>query len=76
MRKKDYKQIFEQHAIPPDCYLIGQNFIMQQVKDPKYTSKLCKGFLLLKETQGFEEHEMAITVTRFEPNQAFMGRDL
>ena len=51
MRKEDYKQIFEQHAIPLDCHLIDRHFIMQQDKNPKHSSKLCKGFLLLKETQ-------------------------
>ena len=40
MRKEDYKQIFEQHAIPPCCHLIGRNFIMQQDKDPKHSYKL------------------------------------
>ena len=42
--------MLEQHAIPPGCHLIGRNFIMQKDKDPKQSSKLCKGFLLQKET--------------------------
>ena len=52
MRREDYKQILEQHAVLPGCHLIGQHFITQQDKNPKHLSKLCKRFLLLKETQA------------------------
>lgn len=52
MRKVDYKQIFEQHAMLSDCHLIGRNFIIQKNNDPKHSSKLYKGFLLQKETEG------------------------
>ncbi|XP_017790058.1 PREDICTED: uncharacterized protein LOC108572315 [Habropoda laboriosa] len=67
MKKEDYKQILEQHALPSGHQLIGRNFIMQQDNDPKHSSKLYKGFLLQKKTE-------ASTITGFEPDRIFVGR--
>ena len=66
MRKEDYMQILEQYAIPPGCHLISRNFIMHQNKDLKHSSKLRKGFLLLKETQGVLDNMKSLDLNPIE----------
>ena len=40
------------HAIPFGLRLVGPSFIFQQDNDPKHTSRLCKGYLTKKESDG------------------------
>ena len=52
MRKEDYRRILEHNAIPSGLRLIGEGFVMQQDNDPKHSSKLCRGYLEMKQTSG------------------------
>ena len=47
-----YHSILQQHAIPPGLHFGGPSFIFQQDNDPKHTSRLCKGYLTKKESDG------------------------
>ena len=42
----------QRHAIPCGQGLIGANFLLQQDKDPKHTSKLCKNYLGKTQSAG------------------------
>ena len=42
----------QRHAIPSGLRLVGRSFIFQQDNDPKHTSRLCKGYLTKKESDG------------------------
>ena len=44
--------ILQQHASPPGLRLVGPSFFIQQDNDPKHTSRLCKGCLTKKESDG------------------------
>lgn len=52
MKKEQYHNILQRHAIPSGVQLIGRNFVFQQDNDPKHTSKLCTYYLKLKEDIG------------------------
>lgn len=45
MRKEQYREILEAHAIPSGVRLIGNNFVFMQDNDPKHTARLCKSYL-------------------------------
>jgi len=45
MKKEQYRNILEQHAVPSGIRLIGKNFIFMNDNDPKHTSRLCKTYL-------------------------------
>lgn len=49
MKKVDYLNILQEHAVPSGLKIIGQGFCMQQDNDPKHSSRLCRGFLEQKE---------------------------
>lgn len=44
--------ILQRHSIPSGLRLVGPSFIFQQDNDPKHTSRLCKGYLTKKESDG------------------------
>ena len=44
--------ILLRYAIPSGLRLLGLWFVFQQEKDPKHTSRLCKGYLTKKESDG------------------------
>lgn len=52
LKKEQYHNILQRHAIPSGVQLIGRNFIFQQDNDPKHTSILCTKYLKLKEDIG------------------------
>ena len=52
LNQNGYHSILQRQAIPSGRRLIGANFIMQQDNDPKHTSKLCKNYLLKKQSDG------------------------
>ncbi|XP_073531794.1 mRNA-capping enzyme isoform X3 [Phyllobates terribilis] len=45
LNQHGYHSILQRHAIPSGLRLVGPSFIFQQDNDPKYTSRLCKGYL-------------------------------
>uniref|UniRef100_A0A3B3I9K8 Transposase Tc1-like domain-containing protein n=1 Tax=Oryzias latipes TaxID=8090 RepID=A0A3B3I9K8_ORYLA len=47
-----YHSILQRHAIPCGLGLVGPSFIFQQDNDPRHTSRLCKGYLTKKESDG------------------------
>ena len=47
-----WRDNLQQHSIPSDLHLVGPSFVFQQDNDPKYTSRLCKGYLTKKESDG------------------------
>ncbi|CAJ0940005.1 unnamed protein product [Ranitomeya imitator] len=52
LNQHDYHSILQRHAIPSGLRLVGPSFIFQQDNDPKHTSRLCKGYLTKKESDG------------------------
>lgn len=52
MKKEDYHQILQRHAIPSGNTLVGQGFWFQEDNDPKHSSNLCRNYLNVKEKQG------------------------
>lgn len=51
LNQHGYHSILQRHAIPSGLRLVGP-FIFQQDNDPKHTSRLCKGYLTKKESDG------------------------
>lgn len=51
MRKEDYLKILKEEMLPSGLSLIVRGFTFQEDNDPKYSSKLCREFLGLKEKQ-------------------------
>ena len=47
-----HHSILQQYAIPSGLGLVGLSFVFQQDNDPKHTSRLCKGYLTNKESDG------------------------
>jgi hypothetical protein len=47
-----YHSILQRFAIPSCLRLVGLSFVFQQDIDPKHTSRLCKGYLTKKESDG------------------------
>ena len=52
LNQHSYHSILHQHAIPSGLCLGGRSVIFQQDNDPKHTSRLCKGYLTKKESDG------------------------
>ena len=52
LNQHGYHSILQRHAIPSGLRLVGRSFIFQQDNDPKHTSRLCKGYLTKKESDG------------------------
>lgn len=55
MKKEQYHNILQRHAIPSGIQLIGRGFIFQQDNDPKHTSRLCADYLKGKKDNGVLE---------------------
>ena len=47
-----YHRILQRYAVPSGLRLVGLSFVFQQDNDPKHTSRLCKGYLTNKESDG------------------------
>ena len=52
LNQHGYHSILQRRAIPSGLRLVGPSFIFQQDNDPKHTSRLCKGYLTKKESDG------------------------
>ena len=52
LNQHGYHTILLRYAIPSDLRRVGLSFIFQQDNDPKHTSRLCKGYLTKKESDG------------------------
>ena len=47
-----YHSILQRYSITSGLFLVGQSVIFQQDNDPQHTSRLCKGYLTNKESDG------------------------
>ena len=56
LNQHGHHSILQRYAIPCGLGLVGR-FDFQQVNDPKHTSRLCKGYLTKKESDGVR-HQM------------------
>ena len=54
-----YLSILQRYAIPSGLILVGLSFVFQQDSDPKHTSRLSKGYLTKKESDGVM-HQMTM----------------
>ena len=52
LNQHGYHSILQRHASTSGLRLVGPSFIFQQDNDPKHTSRLCKGYLTKKESDG------------------------
>ncbi len=52
LNQHGYHTILQQHAIPFGVCLMGTSSVFQQGSDPKHTSRLCKGYVTKKESDG------------------------
>ena len=52
LNQHGYHSILQQYAIPSGLRLVGLSFVFQQDDDPTHTSRLCKGYLTKKESDG------------------------
>ena len=52
LNQHGYHSILQQDVIPSGLHLVGPSFIFQQDNDPKHTSRLYKGYLTKKESDG------------------------
>ena len=52
LNQRGYHSILQRHALPSDLRIVGPALILQQDNDPKHTSRLCKGYLTKKESDG------------------------
>ena len=49
-----YHSILQRYAIPSSSQLVPVSFVFQLDNDPKHTSRLCKGYLTKKESDGVQ----------------------
>ena len=52
LNQHGYQSILQRYSIPSGLHLVGLSFVFQQDNDPKHTSRLCKGYLTKKESEG------------------------
>ena len=52
LNQHGYHSILQRHAIPSGLRLVGPGFVFQPDNDPQHTSRLCKGYLTKKESDG------------------------
>ena len=52
LNQHGYQSILQQYTIPTGLCLVGLSFVFQQDNDLKHTSRLCKGYLTKKESDG------------------------
>uniref|UniRef100_A0AAZ3S4K8 Tc1-like transposase DDE domain-containing protein n=1 Tax=Oncorhynchus tshawytscha TaxID=74940 RepID=A0AAZ3S4K8_ONCTS len=52
LNQHGYHSILQRYATPSVLCLVGLLFVFQQENDPKHTSRLCKGYLTKKESDG------------------------
>uniref|UniRef100_A0A8C4QME5 Tc1-like transposase DDE domain-containing protein n=1 Tax=Eptatretus burgeri TaxID=7764 RepID=A0A8C4QME5_EPTBU len=52
LNQHSHHSILLRYAIPSGVCLVGLSFVFQQDNDPKHTSRLCKGYLTKKESDG------------------------
>ena len=52
IKQHGYHSILQRYAKPSGLLLEGLSFVFQQDNDPKHTSRLCKGYLTKKKSDG------------------------
>ena len=52
LNQHGYHSILQRYAIPSGLHLVRLSFVFQQDNDAKHTSRLCKGYLIKKESGG------------------------
>ena len=68
LHQHGYHSILQRYPIPSGLSLVGLSFVFQQDNDPKHTSRLCKGYLTKKESDGAASDGLASTITQPQPN--------
>ena len=64
LNQHGYHRILQRHAIPSGLSLGGLSFVFQQDNDPKHTSRLCKGYLTNKDSDGAASDDLASPIPR------------
>ena len=52
LNQHGYHSILQRYTNPSGLCLVAPSFVFQQDNDPKHTSRLCKGYLTKKESDG------------------------
>ena len=52
LNQHDYHSILQRYDIPSGLRLVGLSFVFQQDNDPQHTSRVCKGYLTKKKSDG------------------------
>jgi hypothetical protein len=72
LNQHGYHSILQRYAVPSGLRLVGLSFVFQQDSDTKHTSRLCKGYLTKKESDGML-HQMTWPPQSHKPQSNWDG---
>ena len=67
LNQHGYHSILQRYSIPSVLHFVGLLFVFQQDNYPKHTSRLSKGYLTTKESDGAAPDDLASTITDLNP---------